>query len=110
MPADAPVAMGPKATGVKGANLATPTLPRGGTDLALYRVIRYGLPDTEMPSHNMTQREIWQMSAFVRTLGRAGEGTIRGDAKKGEALVRGKGGCLGCHVARTAKADTWVHR
>ena len=85
MPAGAPVAMGPKATGVKGANLATPTLPRGGTDLALYRVIRYGLPDTEMPSHNMTQREIWQMSAFVRTLGQAGEGTIRGDARKGEA-------------------------
>jgi putative heme-binding domain-containing protein len=89
---------GPAGDGGKGANLATPVLPRGGTDLALYKVIRYGLPDTEMPSHNMTQREIWQMSAFVRTLGRAGEGSIRGDAKKGAALVRGKGACLGCHV------------
>lgn len=89
---------GPAGDGGKGTNLATPVLPRGGTDLALYRVIRYGLPDTEMPSHNMTQREIWQMAAFVRTLGRAGEGAIRGDARKGAALVRGKGACLQCHV------------
>ena len=88
----------PEGDGGKGANLATPFLPRGHDDLALYRVIRYGLPETEMPSHNMTQREIWQMAAYVRTLGRAGEGTSRGDARKGEHLVRGKGACLGCHV------------
>ncbi|HYI94308.1 MAG TPA: c-type cytochrome [Bryobacteraceae bacterium] len=88
---------GPSGDGGKGTNLATPVLPRGRSDLALYRVIRYGLPETEMPAHNMTQREIWQMAAYVRTLGKAGEGA-RGDIRKGEELVRSKGSCLQCHV------------
>jgi cytochrome c oxidase cbb3-type subunit 3 len=89
---------GPAGDGGKGANLAMPALPRGETDLALYKVIRYGLPDTEMPSHNMTQREIWQIAAHVRTLGRSGQGDPGGDPRRGAALVRGKGGCLQCHV------------
>lgn len=88
---------GPSGDGGKGTNLATPVLPRADTDISLYRVIRYGLPETEMPAHNMTQREIWQIAAHVRTLGRAGE-LVHGDAKKGKALVRGKGRCLQCHV------------
>ena len=46
----------------------------------------------------MTQREIWQLVAHVRTLGRAGEGSVRGDVQKGAALVKGKGGCIQCHV------------
>src|ERR1700738_4907361 len=60
---------GPAGDGGKGANLATPTLSRAQDDLSLYKVIRYGLPDTEMPSHLMTPREIWQTAAYVRTLG-----------------------------------------
>jgi len=88
---------GPAGDGGKGANLATPVLSRASGDLGLYRVIRYGLPETEMPSHNMTEREIWQMAAFVRTLGRTEAGTA-GDPSRGAALVRGKGGCLQCHT------------
>jgi cytochrome c oxidase cbb3-type subunit III len=89
---------GPAGDGGKGTNLTTPVLPRGETDLALYRVIRYGLPETEMPGHNMTQREIWQIAGFVRTLGRLDAASVRGDARNGEMLVRGKGSCLQCHV------------
>jgi mono/diheme cytochrome c family protein len=89
---------GPGGDGGKGANLASPSLSNGQTDLSLYRTIRYGLPETEMPSHNMTQREIWQMAAFVRSLGQAGAGSGKGDAGKGESVVRGKGACLQCHV------------
>ena len=35
---------GPGGDGGKGANLAVSQLPRASTDLALYRVVRYGLP------------------------------------------------------------------
>ena len=45
---------GPAGNGGKGANLAVPSLPRAQTDIALYKVIRYGLPETEMPGANMT--------------------------------------------------------
>ena len=34
----------------------------------------------------------------MRTLGQSGEGAAPGDAKKGLALLRGKGRCLQCHV------------
>src|SRR5688572_24263665 len=89
---------GPTGDGGKGTNLATPQLPRAQTDEALYRVIRQGLRDTEMPGHNMTPREIWQIAAYVRTLGRVPNESVSGDATRGRELVRGKGGCLQCHV------------
>ena len=41
---------GPTGNGGKGADLVVPALPRAATDLALYRVVRYGIPETEMPS------------------------------------------------------------
>ena len=89
---------GPLGDGGKGTNLATPALPRARNDLALYRIIRYGIPETEMPAHNMTQREIWQMAAYVRTLGGQGSENVKGNPTRGEALVRTKGKCLACHI------------
>lgn len=92
---------GPKGDGGKGANLALPVLPRSNDDRSLWLVIRYGIPDTEMPASLMTQREIWQVSAYVRSLGRIQNEAIAGDAARGEQLVRGKGGCLACHAIGT---------
>ncbi|MEP6540475.1 MAG: c-type cytochrome, partial [Bryobacteraceae bacterium] len=89
---------GPAGDGGKGANLAVAVLPRGASDRDLYSVIRYGLAETEMPSSLMPEREIWQVAAFVRTLGKLQSETISGDAKRGEALVTGKGRCLRCHA------------
>ena len=93
---------GPDGDGGKATDLATPVLPRASTDAALYRVIRYGLPDSEMPAHNMTPREIWQISAFVRQLARGTDTDSRGDVRRGESLALGKGGCLQCHLLNGA--------
>jgi putative heme-binding domain-containing protein len=92
---------GPAGNGGKGANLALPSLPRAQSDISLYKVIRYGLPETEMPASNMTTREIWQIAAHVRTLGRSSSETIAGDPDRGRQLVRTKGGCLQCHSVGT---------
>ncbi len=89
---------GPGGDGGKGANLVVPVLPRATNDLGLYRVIRYGLMDTEMPGSNMTPLEIWQVAAHVKTLGRMEEGRLPGDAGRGGELVRGKAGCMQCHA------------
>ncbi len=91
---------GPMGDGGKGTNLATPILPRSPDDLALWKVIRFGVPETEMPSHNLTNKEIWQIAAFVRTLGKLDTAPVAGDPQRGEALATGKGGCLGCHIVR----------
>lgn len=92
---------GPTGDGGKGANLATPELPRATTDRSLYQVIRYGIADTEMPATLLAPREVWQIAAFVRTLGRLQREAVTGDGKRGEQLVRGKGGCLQCHAIGT---------
>jgi putative heme-binding domain-containing protein len=92
---------GPRGNGGKGANLAAPSLPRAQSDLGLYRVIRYGIPESEMPAHNMTQREIWQIAAYVRTLGASSEERAAGDPARGRAIFSGNGRCLQCHAVGT---------
>ena len=57
-----------------------------------------------MPSHNMTQREIWQIAAYVRTLDGRGKATAPGDAKKGSALLRVKDAACSA-ICSTAKED-----
>ena len=89
---------GPNGDGGKGANLAVATLPRAATDIALYRVARYGLPETEMPATLMAPREVWQIAAFVKSLGAAaGNERTSGDVNNGKQVVAGKG-CLSCHA------------
>jgi cytochrome c oxidase cbb3-type subunit III len=88
---------GPGGDGGKGANLATPSLSRATDDLGVFRIIRYGIPDSEMPRHLMSDREIWQVMAFVRSLGQVERTALPGTPERGRQLVRGKAGCLQCH-------------
>jgi putative heme-binding domain-containing protein len=91
---------GPEGDGGKGANLARPVLPRAADDRSLFRVIEHGIPGSEMPpGPAMTDHEIWQVAAYVRSLGRsAKQEAVTGDRSRGEQLFRGKGNCLQCHT------------
>lgn len=85
--------------GGKGANLAVPSLPRAHTDLALYRIVRYGIPETEMPATLLAPQEVWQIAAFVRSLGASPPQATPGNPAHGEQLLRSaRGGCLQCHT------------
>jgi cytochrome c oxidase cbb3-type subunit 3 len=86
-------------TGARGSNLAQTALVHAANDAALFRVIRRGIPGTEMPSSALTtDREVWQLAAYVRSLGRQPMDMIAGNAMVGESLFRGKAGCLQCHT------------
>src|SRR5215469_14542412 len=62
---------GPKGEGGLGAILAQPRLRRAPDDESLFRVIRDGIRGTEMPAATtLSSREVWQVAAFVRNLGR----------------------------------------
>jgi len=89
---------GPAGDGGKGANLAVPNLPRASADRSLYRIIRYGIPDTEMPGSLMDAHELWQTAAFVKTLGKVAATPVTGNARNGEQVFKIKGNCLNCHA------------
>lgn len=89
---------GPTGNGGRGANLARPRLPRAADDQALFLVIRDGIVNTEMPgAWGMTDHEMWQTAAFVRTLGRVAPEHVPGDVVAGAVVFRLKG-CIDCHT------------
>jgi len=91
---------GQRGEGGRGAPLARAKLRHAQDDAALQRVIRRGIPGTGMPGTWLNEREAKEVAAHVRSLGRAGTPVaVPGDPVKGEAIYRGKGGCVGCHSA-----------
>lgn len=88
---------GPGGEGGKGPSLARPTLPRAPDDPALFRVLRDGIPGTQMPgAWAMIDHELWQVSTYVRSLGRTSPQPVPGDAANGAVLYASKG-CAQCH-------------
>jgi len=89
---------GPKGEGGRGPVLSRPKLPRAPDDATLVKVIEDGIRGTEMPGADvMSEREIRQTAAFVRSLGKVVLKPPPGNAAHGLEIYRGKGGCEGCH-------------
>lgn len=89
---------GARGEGGRGAALARPHLTHATDDQAMFNVIVHGIADSEMPGHWFPEHEVWQLVAFVRTLGRAAPEKTAGDAGNGERLYRTRGGCAQCHT------------
>jgi cytochrome c oxidase cbb3-type subunit 3 len=89
---------GARGEGGRGATLARPRLLHAPDDQTMFYVIANGIPDTEMPGHWFTDREVRQIVAFVRTLGRVPQQKATGDIANGDKLYAGKGGCAACHT------------
>lgn len=92
------VCHGPAGAGGRGANLAQPKLQRAPDDHALFLVIRQGIPGTEMPPGwwVLDDHEMWQVAAYVRSVGRVAPENVSGNAQAGSCLFR-TAGCIGCH-------------
>ncbi len=73
--------------------------PGRGTDAEVYETIRDGIRGTSMPGWNFSEKERWQVVAYLQSLRRAaGAKQAAGDPQAGAALFRGEGGCRGCHA------------
>lgn len=91
---------GIEGVGGRGPALNQPALRRVKDNWALYGVIKNGVDGTEMPgAWQMTEREVWRVAGYVRSLGRVEPATLTGDAGRGRELYRAKG-CAGCHIVR----------
>jgi len=85
-------------TGDEGPALNRATLARAGSDDALRDVIRDGIPERGMPRvRRLSDGELAQLVAYVRSLGRTGAAPARGDAERGKALYA-RLGCASCHI------------
>ena len=89
---------GPKGEGGQGVVLAVPRLSHAPDDQTLFRVIREGIPGTRMPASALTTSQIWQVAAYVRTLGRLKGSESAGDPRRGQQIFAAKAVCTRCHT------------
>jgi putative heme-binding domain-containing protein len=87
---------GMNATGVRGPDI-TQVWASGRSDAGLYKIVKEGIPGTEMPANPRIQdHEAWQLLAYLRTLAApAPTDPPRGNALNGEKIFRTN--CAACH-------------
>ena len=69
------------------------------SDDAVRTLIRNGIPDAGMPGFSLTEPELSEVVAFVRSrVTPARESAPPGDPSAGEAFFFGDGGCARCHM------------
>jgi cytochrome c oxidase cbb3-type subunit 3 len=89
---------GPKGEGGRGPILAQAKLSRAPDDATLVKVIEDGIRGTEMPGAGaMSEREMRQTAAYVRSLGKISLKPVPGNPTRGAEIYRGKGNCASCH-------------
>ena len=83
--------------GAAGPDLTTGAFKRGDSDDAIFATISKGIPGTNMPAFNGSAKEVWQITAYVRSLsiGRANV-AAKGNAASGAKLFA-SAGCVKCH-------------
>jgi putative heme-binding domain-containing protein len=84
------------ARGVRGPDI-TQVWASGRTDDGLFKIVKGGIPGTEMPSNpRIFDYEAWQILAYLRTLAApAPTDPPRGSAEKGATIFRAQ--CATCH-------------
>jgi putative heme-binding domain-containing protein len=97
---------GTDAHGVTGPDLTELWASAGVNDGALFQTVQRGVPGTEMPGFaaagaGLTEREIWETLAYVRSLAAVSPvANPIGDASQGETLF--KRNCSSCHIVNGA--------
>jgi cytochrome c oxidase cbb3-type subunit III len=86
------------AAGGRGPALAHGNFQHGSTAEDIARVIRNGIPGTNMPAFQMEKEEIDNLVQFLHSLsgGNARREPVAGDRDKGREVYN-RGGCAGCH-------------
>jgi putative heme-binding domain-containing protein len=85
-------------SGGKGPPLARPRLRRAVDDTATVDILVNGIPGTSMmAAWSLSEREITQVAAYVRSLGQRPSETLPGDPARGHAIYA-RVGCATCHI------------
>ncbi len=91
--------------GGRGPDLTRAQKRHGNSDADLFRTINEGVPGTAMPPNGATQQgvgmtdtEIWQVIAYIRSVQVKAPAQPLGDAAHGKALFFGTPACSTCHM------------
>ncbi len=91
--------------GGRGPDLTRAQKRHGNSDSELFRTINEGVPGTAMPPNGATQQgvgmtdtEIWQVIAYIRSVQVKAPAQAPGDAAHGKALFFGDAVCYTCHM------------
>jgi len=91
--------------GGRGPDLTRARKRHGNADADLFRTINEGVPGTAMPPNGatqqgvgMTETEIWQVIAYIRSVQVKAPAQPLGDAAHGKALFFGDAACYTCHM------------
>lgn len=70
------------------------------TDDGLFRIIREGLPNTQMIgiSRNATDQSVWMVVSYLNSLNSTEDVDLPGNVANGQQLFAGKGNCSSCHM------------
>ena len=94
---------GGDASGWRAPPLNRPGLKHGDSDLALYKVVRDGIPGTPMMSADLTWSQRWQVVGYMRTLQINGPGRIGAESRRLDIQV----GSERLRVAES-RPDEWL--
>jgi len=93
--------------GGRGPDLTRAQKRHGNSDADLFRTINEGVPGTAMPPNGATQQgvgmtdtEIWQVIAYIRSVQVKTPAQPLGDATHGQQLFFGTAACSTCHMIR----------
>src|SRR5882672_7510907 len=91
--------------GGRGPDLTRVRKKHAHSDAELFQVINSGIPGTVMPANGtngqgvgMTEEEIWQIVAYIRSLELKASDKSSGNAALGKKLFYGDGNCSLCHM------------
>ncbi len=91
--------------GGRGPDLTRAQKRHGNSDADLFRTINEGVPGTAMPPNGatqqgvgMTETEIWQVIAYIRSVQVKAPAQPLGDVARGKTLFYGSASCSTCHM------------
>jgi cytochrome c oxidase cbb3-type subunit III len=91
--------------GGRGPDLTVARKRHGSSDAEMFRNISQGIPGTAMPANGtngqgvgMTEEEIWQIIAYLRSVQVKAPAKPVGDAARGKELFYGDANCSTCHM------------
>jgi cytochrome c oxidase cbb3-type subunit 3 len=93
--------------GGRGPDLTRARKKHATSDAAMFQIISNGIPGTAMPANGtngqgigMTDEEIWQLIAYIRSVEVKAPTVPPGNAAHGRELFYGDANCSGCHMVQ----------